>query len=516
MATAQEAGEPGEPSIVLPTYILEIEDLSTENVEAGLPDEEALLPPERTPPLPTGGELVIEEADLEIIAPDAGTAVLPAADTSFVIESVLGAGSRHHLYSQFSLYQLGGDPRYQVLFEHQVFDGFGGNPAGAGYDRRSDLLKGSIHTSPGRLTVSASGAFTDTEVGLQGQSIYASRSLRVIEAGAGVEYPITDWLGLRGALQAHSASLFLTRADPDWLTEYVAEPTVTATASTGPLSASLSLAYGIWGAANTGVPVTHRTRVKLGADLDLPAGLRASAEVAWHQEFDGSHHVPFSVVLSGNPWESVRIHLAAGYRLRNPSMLEALQEFGFTASPTAGLAAESGWFGDAGVQVTLARVVVLSVDVAMQLGTTMVTPSADVDPTHGLYTLSQVPADRLDGAATLRWNITPSIYTGLAYRRCFLDRPEHAARDTIEAEFVGAGMDDRVGGKVVGSFSLGDRATPQVPVLDAEAFLRLTENVRVVAEVKDLLAPISQGIRYGVGSYIEPGIQASVKVHLSF
>ena len=43
-------GEPGEPEIVLPPVILEIEDLSVERVEAKLPPEEDLLPPARDVP----------------------------------------------------------------------------------------------------------------------------------------------------------------------------------------------------------------------------------------------------------------------------------------------------------------------------------------------------------------------------------------------------------------------------------------------------------------------------------
>ena len=514
-AWTEDTMGPEEPSIVLPTYILEIEDISTENVEAGLPDEEEMLPPERTPPLPTEGELYIEEADLEIVAPETGTQILGGGDTSFVIEGLLGAGSRHHLTSQFSLYQLGGDPRYKVLFAHEVLDGFGGNPAGGGFHHRRDVLSGSLRTSLGGLSVDLQGAFTDTDVGLQGRSIYTSRTLRTLEGEARIGWPLSDWFGLNVALDAHTASVFFTRTLPVWATEYVVVPTVEGILTTGPLTARLSLQYGLRALVNLGVPTVHRMRVALSAGVNLPAGLRATADVAWYQRFDGQHFVPFSVGVSGNPLESLRFHLGGGYRVDGTSFRDALEEYEF-ATPPAALTDLEGWTAEAGVQVTFMRVVVLSVDAALHIGSAMLTPSADVDSTQGLYTLSQETANELDGAAVLRWNITPSTYVSLTYDREFLDRPRHGVRDLFSLEFVGATSDGRLGGRFLGTFGLGSTPAPQLPLLGAEAYYRLSENVRILGEISDFLAPLSGGTRFAIGQFLEPGMRGSVTVHLSF
>ncbi|HUJ74315.1 MAG TPA: hypothetical protein VL359_05620, partial [bacterium] len=52
---------PGEPQIVMPQVILNLEDLSVESVQAQLPPEEDLLPPVRPVPVLTEGELAVGE-----------------------------------------------------------------------------------------------------------------------------------------------------------------------------------------------------------------------------------------------------------------------------------------------------------------------------------------------------------------------------------------------------------------------------------------------------------------------
>ena len=53
--------EPIDPDIVLPSVILEIEDLSIEVIDAVLPEEDELLPPEREVPLPEQDVMEIKE-----------------------------------------------------------------------------------------------------------------------------------------------------------------------------------------------------------------------------------------------------------------------------------------------------------------------------------------------------------------------------------------------------------------------------------------------------------------------
>ncbi len=60
--TLPEPTGPGE--LVLPPIVLEVEDLSDVRIEARLPPEEDLVPPDRRFPLPEPGSLAIGEPSL--------------------------------------------------------------------------------------------------------------------------------------------------------------------------------------------------------------------------------------------------------------------------------------------------------------------------------------------------------------------------------------------------------------------------------------------------------------------
>jgi len=94
---AQEM-EPSEPEIVLPSVVLEIEDLSVENVRAKLPENE-LVPPEIEVPLPEAEELQIEEPPSSFQLPKMGPApVSGKKGGSFIAE-----GARFHCFSLIKL-----------------------------------------------------------------------------------------------------------------------------------------------------------------------------------------------------------------------------------------------------------------------------------------------------------------------------------------------------------------------------------------------------------------------------
>ncbi|KPJ87001.1 MAG: hypothetical protein AMS17_09975, partial [Spirochaetes bacterium DG_61] len=103
--------EPEEPEIVLPSVILEIEDLSTELVTAALPEEEDLMIPEPQFPLPTAGELEVGEPDIDFILPQTGAPMFQLKEGKYLTaEAVLGAGTVNQFYSRISLYFLGDKP----------------------------------------------------------------------------------------------------------------------------------------------------------------------------------------------------------------------------------------------------------------------------------------------------------------------------------------------------------------------------------------------------------------------
>jgi hypothetical protein len=158
-AKAPAGVEPGEPEILLPKTVLEIEDLSVEKVEAKLPPEEELLPPERKLPVLSVGEMVIGEPAMPL-APGVLTEAAQAPRDRFLsTEILLGAGMQNRILGTISLKTMGGDPRFSILFNHETVDGFSGHDPGQAFNLRDDTLSGTLKVRLGGVDSDFSGAF---------------------------------------------------------------------------------------------------------------------------------------------------------------------------------------------------------------------------------------------------------------------------------------------------------------------------------------------------------------------
>ena len=121
---------PGEPEIIMPQVILQVEDLSVEKVEAQLPPEEDLLPPVRTIPVLGEGELAVGEPTIPAAPVESEGPARPSNDRLLSSEVKLGAGSLNMISGSVALKTLGPDPRFSLQFQHETMDGFGGHDPG--------------------------------------------------------------------------------------------------------------------------------------------------------------------------------------------------------------------------------------------------------------------------------------------------------------------------------------------------------------------------------------------------
>ncbi|KPJ79962.1 MAG: hypothetical protein AMS17_21115 [Spirochaetes bacterium DG_61] len=193
--------EPEEPEIVLPSVILEIEDLSVERITAALPEDEVLLTPEPQFPLPEAGELEVGEPEIDFISPQTGTPVFQVKEGKFLTaEAVLGAGTVNNFYGRVSLYFLGEKPEGKILYQHETLDGFSSEPAGSGYNIREDRLESYLNFNLGRVGFKTEGTFADGERGLQGKGNFFSKINRYVQTSLGAEIPMAGWFTLRSAV----------------------------------------------------------------------------------------------------------------------------------------------------------------------------------------------------------------------------------------------------------------------------------------------------------------------------
>ena len=98
---------PGEPDIIMPQVVLQVEDLSVEKVEAQLPPEEEMLPPARTIPMLSEGDLAVGEPTIPAAAVEAEGPGRPSNDRLLSSEVQLGAGTLNMISGEHG----GEDPR---------------------------------------------------------------------------------------------------------------------------------------------------------------------------------------------------------------------------------------------------------------------------------------------------------------------------------------------------------------------------------------------------------------------
>ena len=517
MAAAQE-GEPEEPELVLPAPILSVQDVGVEGIEAGIPPEEDLLPPERSAPLPESNELEIREPGITL-APPRGEAVGEEAEgVAFFAEGQVGAGTLHQLVTELSIYRPGKDPGFKLSATYDMRDGLGGQAAGAGFHRKTAGIEGRLEVAAGAMGLEVVGTFDDRDTGLQGQSVYGSRVQRSTHIQVTGRYGLGALVGLSATLDGEATTLLLTRDAPDTptsATDYRLRPTLGGELRTGPFRAALELGYGLTVGTQAGVEATatHRFSPRLVLGLDLPLHLAAQASVGWHGRVGAPGAVPFSLEISGNPVDPLWLRLAGGYRVAVQDRADAVAALPWSL-PVTPADDERGWYGGGTVRVTVMGRLILSggVQVSATQGAATLAATQEAD---GLYTVVSADLTRLGANAGLLWDIVPGVSTRLEYHREFLGRRWFEPTDVVLLGANASLAKGRVELYLEGRFALVPEIGVQIPLIDAGGSVRLTPNLRMVADVTDLLAPLTGAPRAGIGPFVEPGFGASVRLLVS-
>ncbi|MCX7029798.1 MAG: hypothetical protein NTU62_06710, partial [Spirochaetes bacterium] len=348
-AGAQSLPEPSGPGdLVLPTIVLEVEDLSEVRIEARLPPEEELLPPDRRFPLPEPGALAIGEPSLPSAA---GTvAGQPAGVTGgpLATQAALGVGTLRGVSAGVKL-SATGTPGLEVSFTHESLDGFAGNPPGSGFDLREDQLSTAIALHPWGADLTVEGSWHDRAQGLQGiggTGGYTSLTVRSIGGGVSLSGRPVSWLTLAGGLEvANDELVFAKKATPLPISELGVAPSVSATAAFGRWTIDLSARYEFHAGTLILDPFVngHRFRTDLSAGVELAPGWLLEGAVGWHWTGEGVSAVPFFLGLSGAPLSFLTFSLRGGYQAVPVDLADVLAAHSLLL-PTQTIDSE-GWFG---------------------------------------------------------------------------------------------------------------------------------------------------------------------------
>ncbi len=510
---------PTEPDIVLPQVILEIEDLSVENVEAKLPPDEELLPSRREIPLPAEGEIPVIEPSVAI-ASTAGEPPAPApAGPSIATEALVGAGLENTILGTLSVKTLGRDPRLSLSFSHEAVDGFSGHAAGSGFDSRTDNLSGELAMKLAFLDTDLQGSFNEDARGLQRQGTYIGRLSRRVDGSADFTARPLDWLTLDGKIKAGTDSLTLTGSTPLPVSEYRLAPSLGGEArfSWFRLGLSGDYSYRMADFGPAGSQEVQRVRTGLTLGFELPASMLLEGSVAWFWNTSGASLFPFELRFSGTPFGFLTFGFGAGYKVVPYDAGGVLSEYRWVLPEP--LRDDSGWFADSNLKLSLAKDLILSGTLSFMSSREMLDTSDSTlaqDPATGLFLLGQRQAVRLDSDISLRWNPVENVTLGAGWKRAFIDRPAFAALDEARVEGIAMEKSGAFGGNFLVALRTGVAPILQLPVVNVGGFFKISDSVEIHLDAEDLLQPALNAPRYDLFPFQDPGFRVIAKARLAF
>jgi hypothetical protein len=524
------------PEIVLPPVVLELAAPAAEEVQAGLPAVEQLLPPESSIPLPGIGEL-----DVALPPPQLGELGLslqldPAATNQpardLFASAFLSVGTLAELESTVAVVSGGGAPGFQLQFMHVGRDGVRGVlPVGGGGNYTLDQLTGSVRTGVGAMELSASGTVAVAQTGLQGQAgagsdpavdpftdLASNAAELEVSLASGNLWPVA----VTATLAAHSAAATLRGGTPLTLSEFHVRPELDATWQTDLLRLGLQASYALR-SKNGSVgdeSFNHVTHLGASASWQLQQ-IGIETQVAWRWGSIG-HRVPFRLAVQATPTPGIAFSMEGGYRVQEHGLQAALDlPYVQPAVATDG----SGWFAGAHVRLGLGN------SLSLLFGASLLGDDAAPAPTIAPVTpAGGVPLYQLDQGSLVR--ITPdfrltfttnALQFGLTSQFELWEVATYQPQVTIEAQFGMRNPSRSLGMDLTAGYAwnpdLEAAAPGQVPVLSLDAFWQVVPSARVSIRTVDLLEPIA-GQRLlrpaPSGGYLAPGLRGAVSLRLAF
>lgn len=510
--------EPEEPEIILPSVVLEIEDLSIERVTAALPEDEELLPSEPQLPLPEAEELEVREPQLDLTLPPTGSSVFEIKEGKYLsAEAILGTGTANEFYSKISLFFLGERPEGKILFQHETIDGFSSESPGTGYNTREDTLDGYIDFDLKNSEFSFEGSFSELERGLQEKGSYFSKINRFVDLGVSSAYRFNDWFSLKGSISGSAANQVLTDGPPpsEQIFEYYILPSV---------AAEFSFQRWYFGieprASYRSIPdmsglSAGRMQVRGYFGADVTDYLHLDGGAGWFWSEETAHLFPFDLTLTAALGDFLSFRIGGGYRIIEYQLRDVFRAYPLSDVPAA-LEDNHGWYGDVRTNWIPTQGWIVDAGVLYFNNSSMPTFGRTIDAATGLFPFTQVEAQQLSVDAGIRWIISELFSARAGLETEIGDRPEFSpeSRLTIDMDLV------QPQGKYGAGASLdlitGVNDSNQLPVLDLNGFFRLNQYVRFMIEADDVLSVFLEDSRYSWEPYVDPGFLLKAKVHINF
>jgi hypothetical protein len=506
---------------LFPSVVLEIEDLSVEKIEAGLPADEPLMSFERQTPLPGPGEIRIEEPAVESLLPGENGAA-KSGDKSFFTEVLFGAGLQNNLLGAVTLYRLGLSPVINLNVGYENADGFAYRQVGLGYGERRDEFGGGIKLAGDALSFEAEGGFKETERGLQQQAAYFSALNQFSHLSLAFSAKAPELFTFSASARADLTGFSVTgSAAPPYPvsyppTEYLVGGGLRGDLAWPAVSAGLGLEYrfrNIPGADNAFL--ANRFRADLSAGWDISPYLRAEGKVGVFTSTAIPYLIPWQARVRWSIFDWLGLSAGGGYRIEEQNLAGTLAAFPYADFPAA-LPDNHGWFTNAGVQVSFANLLLLTVDGTYAENASDARLGATPDAATGLFPVlygTEVPTFSLD--CRLKLPLTNWLTLSGSNRLVLPLAPGNVPVVAIGAEAAAEEVGGAFGATLALKFQTDVLGQWEFPYLDATAYVRIIDNMKLAVEALDLLQPLLGGPRYSPYPYLAPGIRARFKISIS-
>ena len=528
-APASGPAEPAETEIILPEMYLEIEDLSIEEINAVIPDNDTVFLSALELPLPEPDQIEIPSGAFAVSALYApkSTAVFDPAQSgsAFFSEGTIGVGTSANITGDINLYHIGEQPDFRLRYFHDGYDGFAGHVAGEGYSSREELIEAEFNYSENGLSADMVIAYNEIENGLQENPDYFSITRRVPELASEIEWSINDKLRLTGSLDAMSAGFQVNSVNPlaPGYSIFSIAPEAGIFFGSDTMNIGLSLNYDIGGQIN-GTDLVQILGGSLGFTAEFSEMFRLSGNAGLLWDNYSQLYYPFNLEISGTG-AMIDYRISGGYIAEYKNRIELWDIFPTAAGPDSldslgVLPLTSGWTAEGSVRWNVSDRVSLRASTGFSLLNNDLVPVAS--QLSGFDTLSAVNSTCLSAGAGVYLKILDNLTFDLGWEGQLLQdidwfRPRHLF--SSETELTSGDRSMGLIGKA--AFRIYDSGqswytNDWLPLLGLEGYISIAEGFVLSVSGEDLAAVFLDSGRNVWNGYKDKGavLQAKIKISL--
>lgn len=512
---------PQETDIVLPTRLLEIEDLRVERIDAVLPEPPEIVPPELAFPLPTETDLTVSDDAFQVPdLPEEGGAVRMRESSVYSTGSV-GFGSMNQVTGSLKLYKLGTDPRFNFSFSHDSMDGYDFREAGTGFFRTANAIDGWVGASGDATEFETNAAFESAGEGLQGKSEFYSVETQYLSADAALDYRPDPRVVLTTDFAASSARRLLTVPDTTRSARLDRELRIAPTFGVGlelsAVTSRVQIGYLLRGV--TGLSTLHAGSFDFSADISATDSLFFTLELGVVWLVGDRFEYPFKLGTSFSIRDRFTVGLSGGFEVLPIGFSSLWREMPLI-DVDGDLDTPTRWVADATLAWNLMPERLVVEGSAAFSRTSQAVVPREWDAATSSFPIDRETLAELMMSVEARWTPVRGLTVSGGFGSQLLDRRVIDESSVFDAGLRFGTRDGAVNVGAAVSAPIYDAFV--VPSFDIDGSLRVAEGVDLVFEARDLLSPLADPGRAKYAGrvdsefpFIDPGLRVILRAQLS-